>query len=231
MLNDTLKTTGQVSLVLTDPNGLVKETRQSNLIVNLGKTYIAQRIMSPATSFSGFTGGQTTNVLSISAVGTGTIKVGDLVTGTGVAANTYITAFGTGSGGLGTYTVSTTTTVASTNTLAGGFLAAPGWMAVGTGGVAATGADTLLTTEISGSRTAFTASSTSLIANSGVLDAIQWVTTFNPGVGTGAIIEAGIFNIATFNTGTMFARTFFPVINKGANDTLTITWKITVAAS
>jgi len=44
----------------------------------------------------------------------------------------------------------------------------------------------------------------------------------------GAITEAGIFNAAS--AGTMLCRTVFPVVNKGANDTMTITWTITLDA-
>jgi hypothetical protein len=58
-------------------------------------------------------------------------------------------------------------------------------------------------------------------------DAIQYVATFPAGSGTAALTEAGIFNAAS--VGTMMARTVFAVINKGALDTLTITWKITIA--
>jgi hypothetical protein len=53
------------------------------------------------------------------------------------------------------------------------------------------------------------------------------VATFGAGVATGAITEAGVFNALT--AGTMLCRTVFSVINKGALDTLVITWKVTVA--
>lgn len=52
--------------------------------------------------------------------------------------------------------------------------------------------------------------------------------TFNTGVGTGSIKEAGIFNNATTG-GTMLCRTTFPVVTKGASDTLTIDWVITIS--
>jgi len=62
--------------------------------------------------------GSAGTVLNITTVNTGTIYLGMLVTGTGVTAGTHITAFGTGSGGIGTYTVSTSQLVSNT-TLAG----------------------------------------------------------------------------------------------------------------
>jgi hypothetical protein len=56
---------------------------------------------------------------------------------------------------------------------------------------------------------------------------VQYVATFSAGTGTGAITEAGIFNASS--AGTLLCRTVFSVINKGALDTLVITWKVTVA--
>lgn len=53
-------------------------------------------------------------ILNVTAVTSGTIKLGMKVTGTGVSANTYIIAYGTGAGGTGTYTVGTSQLVAST---------------------------------------------------------------------------------------------------------------------
>jgi len=52
--------------------------------------------------------------MTISAVTSGAVSVGDVVTGSGVVAGTSITALGTGSGGVGTYTVSISQTTAST---------------------------------------------------------------------------------------------------------------------
>lgn len=44
-----------------------------------------------------------------------------------------------------------------------------------------------------------------------------------------SITEAGIFNASS--GGTMLCRTVFPVVNKGDNDTMTITWTITLSAT
>ena len=96
-------------------------------------------------------------------------------------------------------------------------------MAVGSGTVAAAAGDTALGTELG--RVALT--STTIVTTTATDDSIQYVATFNAGTGTGAVTEAGLFNAAS--AGTMLSRTVFPVINKGALDTLTITWKITVA--
>jgi hypothetical protein len=45
--------------------------------------------------------------------------------------------------------------------------------------------------------------------------------------GTGAITEAGIFNSHTADSGSMLCAQTFSVINKGASDTLQITWTVT----
>ncbi len=51
--------------------------------------------------------------------------------------------------------------------------------------------------------------------------------TFNPGVGTGSINEAGIFNAAS--GGIMLNRVTFPVMNKGADDTILAEFTFTLS--
>ena len=53
------------------------------------------------------------NTLTVSAVTSGTLAVGQTIFGAGVIDGTTITALGTGAGGIGTYTVSNSQTVAS----------------------------------------------------------------------------------------------------------------------
>lgn len=60
-----------------------------------------------------FTGSISTTTLTVSAVGSGVLAVGQVLHGVGVTAQTYITAFGSGTGGTGTYTVSDSQTVGS----------------------------------------------------------------------------------------------------------------------
>jgi hypothetical protein len=92
-------------------------------------------------------------------------------------------------------------------------------MEVGTGTTAAAVGDTALQTAVASSRVTLT--STTVTTNN-----VAYVATFPAGTGTGALTEAGIFNAAS--TGTMLCRTVFSVINKGAADTLGITWTVTV---
>lgn len=60
------------------------------------------------------TGSISGTTLTVSAVSSGALAVGNYINGTGVSGGTYITALDTGSGGTGTYTVSQSQTVAST---------------------------------------------------------------------------------------------------------------------
>lgn len=98
--------------------------------------------------------------------------------------------------------------------------AAMGWMAVGTGASAPAAGDTLLGAEID--RNALTSRT-----DSGAV--VTYVGDWAAGDATNsAIAEAGIFNIVTANTVSMLARATFTAINKGASDTLKITWTVTV---
>lgn len=150
MFKEKLQAAGQVSFVLTDENGNVKQQDSKNLVVTSGLAFIVSRMIAA-----------TADVMSHMAVGTGTAAA--------AAAQTAL--------------VSESARVALTSS-------------------------TVVTTTVTG-------------------DSVQYIAEFGPGVGTAAITEAGIFNAAA--AGTMLARTVFSVINKGANDTLTLTWKITVA--
>jgi predicted sugar kinase len=94
----------------------------------------------------------------------------------------------------------------------------PTHMGLGAGTVAAALADTALGSQLA--RVALT--STTVNGNQ-----ITYTATFNAGVATGAVTEAGVFTAAS--AGTMLCRTVFPVINKQAGDTITVTWVVTIA--
>lgn len=94
-------------------------------------------------------------------------------------------------------------------------------MALGSGTTAAAAGDTDLES-ILGSREAL--DSTSASSNT-----ITYVSSFEAGEGTGAVTEAGVFNAAS--SGTMLCRTVFAVVNKAADDTMSVTWTITLTAS
>jgi len=91
-------------------------------------------------------------------------------------------------------------------------------IAVGSGTTAAGSGDTTLQSELY--RSAYTTSST-------LNSVITLTLTMLPGVATGSISEAGIFNNAT-SGGTMLSRIVFSTITKQSIDTLRLTWTITV---
>ena len=103
---------------------------------------------------------------------------------------------------------------------------AMGWMAVGTNTSAFTTASTTLGTEID--RNALAAGYPEQQAAAADNDVV-YKATWAAGDATGALTEAGIFNSSS--AGSMLAASTFSVINKGASDTLTVTWTVTVGAS
>ncbi len=92
-------------------------------------------------------------------------------------------------------------------------------MAIGSGNVSPTVSDTLLVAEIA--KVALTSAN---VTN----NTVTYVATYPAGTGTGTIAEAGIFNAASANTGTMFCRTRFNEVNKASDDIIVITWNIAI---
>lgn len=114
-----------------------------------------------------------------------------------------------------------TVTTAGKAGVADQILAAPslvkmGWMAIGTGSPAAT----LLGAEVA--RVAFTSKTRST-------NVVTVVGDFPAGTGTGAITEAGTFDVVTANTINMWMSSSFGVVNKGALDSLSISWSLTLS--
>lgn len=98
-------------------------------------------------------------------------------------------------------------------------------MGIGTGTAVPAAGDTTLTESARVALTSTTANPTNVV----------YVASFPAGTGTAALTEAGLFNYATYAasptaTEIMLCRTKFDVINKGANDTMTITWTINLVA-
>jgi hypothetical protein len=92
----------QAGTVMTTPQPHAIEWDGANQYVTTGAVFTGAIV-----------GGGTS--LNVTAVTSGVIQVGMLITGAGVTAGTTITALGTGTGGTGTYTVSVGQTVASTS--------------------------------------------------------------------------------------------------------------------
>ena len=91
-------------------------------------------------------------------------------------------------------------------------------MAIGSGSTAAAASDTALGNQLG--RVALTSTTVSAAV-------VTYVASFPAGTGTGAVTEAGILNAAS--GGSMLCRTVFSVVNKGASDSMTVTWTVTVS--
>jgi hypothetical protein len=91
-------------------------------------------------------------------------------------------------------------------------------MAIGDGTTAAATGDTALESELG---------RVALAGSSATNNVVTYTATFPAGTGTGAVTEAGILNNST--GGTMLCRTVFAVVNKGADDAMSVTWTVTVS--
>lgn len=92
------------------------------------------------------------------------------------------------------------------------------YIAVGTGTTAVQATQSALTTQL-----AIKEATYNHLAST---KTFTFTVTYNPGEATGAITEAGVFNA---DSGIMFDRVVFSVINKGAEDTLKITFTFTMS--
>jgi hypothetical protein len=91
-------------------------------------------------------------------------------------------------------------------------------MALGSDNTAAAVGDTTLGAEL-GRVSLASASATGAV--------VTYTASFPAGTATGAVVEAGVFNASS--SGTMLCRTVFAVVNKGADDAMSVTWAITVS--
>jgi hypothetical protein len=89
-----------------------------DLFLGPAQTFMGTGNRNYSTTAIGGTGGASSSTLTVTAVGFGApIVVGMYVDGTSVTDGTYITAFGTGTGGVGTYTLNQAINVANTTAL------------------------------------------------------------------------------------------------------------------
>lgn len=102
--------------------------------------------------------------------------------------------------------------------LAAPTLGKPTHMAIGTGTNGTPASATQLTTELD--RNALTSKT-----RSGAV--VTMVGDWAAGDGTGALTEAGVLTASS--GGDLWLYTTFPVVNKGANDALQITWTLTIS--
>ena len=92
-------------------------------------------------------------------------------------------------------------------------------MAVGTGTTSAAAGQTALVTE--SARVALTGGEGAPSTNT-----IVYTATFPAGTGTGALTEAAVLNASSY--GTMLCRSVFSAVSKGADDSVNITWTISI---
>ena len=91
-------------------------------------------------------------------------------------------------------------------------------MALGSNNTAAAAGDTALGTELG---------RVALASGAAASAVVTYTATFAAGTATGAVVEAGILNAAS--AGTLLCRTVFSVVNKGANDAMSVTWTVTIS--
>lgn len=120
-------------------------------------------------------------------------------------------------GGVKETRLCNTVTAAGKNGAADQLLAAPSLgkpthMAIGTGTPSGTALGVELDRNVLATKT-----------RSGAV--VTMTATWSPGDGTGALTEAGIFDAAS--VGNMWCSSSFAVVNKGALDTVTISWTLT----
>lgn len=98
---------------LCDGNNSTPDLR-GKFIIGAGSTAASVTGLIQGAAVTGTISGTT---LTVSAVASGTLRVGQTISGTGVTSGTTITALGTGTGSTGTYTVSVSQTVASSTSI------------------------------------------------------------------------------------------------------------------
>lgn len=244
MLNNTLNAKGRVNVLLTDQYGNTKVNETyDNLVLTTGRKYIVDHMhewVYPASAVT--TGGVITTATAHE------FGVGDEIVFTTLAGNTgpniTNTIYWVKSTGLTstTFQISQTDADGAAVTF-GNAVNLPSFrhrpnnvmaMALGTGAVAAATADTTIT-EI-GIRKSGANLTVTKVTTGVTDDSIQYVASWGAGESTSATInEAGLFTGATAGAttgGLLLCRTVFAgTINKGASDTLTVTWKIQLTAT
>lgn len=100
------------------PKGAV--IQQTNAPGSIWTSTADNNVTNPAAGNASVTGTISGTTLNVTAVGSGIVALGQVLSGAGISAGTQIVAFGTGSGGTGTYTINNTQTVGSETITLGG---------------------------------------------------------------------------------------------------------------
>jgi len=216
MINDNLTLTGALTIALNDE--VVQET--NNLVVTSGKNWVAKRMADQD------------NVMSHMAIGTGTTAAAASQTAlvTELERNALTVSGGTVSGNTVQYAATYGAGDGTGAITEAGIFDTVGSkvddIAVTAGGSGYTSAPTV---NVAGSATATATISGGVVTAITVTAAGSGYTaapavTFSGGGGSGATATATMKE-----GGDMLARTKFDVVNKGADDSMTITWTVTVS--
>jgi len=218
-----LKLKGQVTIILEKPDGTKIIRKGKNVITYVGYDAVRKGVSKPYgirvdEAFTG-DGTTTTFTLAYSPVvnGSDAVRVDGVfqVRDTDYSINyqtgviTFVTAPASGASILVNYVY--------INQLKHIFVA------IGTGTTAETAGDTALVTEVARVEATYE----EFESAAGYKDKWRLTGVFDPGVGTGAIVESGVFDWDT--GGNMLCRQTFDVVSKGAADKLTIIWEFTVS--
>jgi len=175
-----------------------------------------------ANASASFTGSIATTTLTVTAMLSGdSLVVGQYIDGSGVTNGTYITAFGTGTGGTGTYTVNTSQTASSTTMIANGnaFLGDPSPMSLGVGPLGRiyvwdTVPQALVANNIAASQTPVAAGAVTLTAGTSV----KSVVTNN-----GTVLQLDVPRAVSVTTATAAAATLASVAVTGTGGQISYT--------
>jgi len=175
-----------------------------------------------ANASASFTGSIATTTLTVTAMLSGdSLVVGQYIDGSGVTNGTFITAFGTGTGGTGTYTVNTSQTASSTTMIANGnaFLGDPSPMSLGVGPLGRiyvwdTVPQALVVNNIAASQTPVAAGAVTLTAGTSV----KSVVTNN-----GTVLQLDVPRAVSVTTATAAAATLASVAVTGTGGQISYT--------
>jgi hypothetical protein len=169
-----------------------------------------------ANSVGGVSAGTVLNVLTVTS---GTLRVGMTIIGTGITAGTFISALGTGTGGVGTYTVNNshliTSTTLTAKVVATGFTSKTG-PAGFTGSISGTTLSAVRTSgtiaigqKITGTGVAAETYITANLSGVGTTGSSTWTVSTSQTVGAGTTFTAG-YSVELALT----AQTAAPTANK-----------------
>ena len=196
--------------------------------VNTGN-FLAAGVLGAYTSAS-YTGGISNGsgvagtILNVTAVASGTIFIGQRVTGTGVTSGTLVTGFGTGSGGAGTYTVNTSQLVGAGTILTGAASAIATTPAAGDNSVnvATTAFVNTAVTAVTGSLGTLSTQNANAVAITG--GTIAGASLYGSTITAGSFVVGSVYTILSLGT------TSFTAIGASAN-TVGITFVATGVGS